>query len=89
MIQPITKFADKYAPELVRAPWFTPPKGDREGHANAMANELGHQLLAARRALANANIFEAPDRSEPTLAEIVAAIRLLADVSGDLRRDAP
>ena len=89
MIQSITKFADKYAPELVRAPWVTPPEGDREGHAHAMADELGYQLLAARRELANANIFEAPDKPEPTLAEIIAAIKLLARVSADLRRDAP
>ena len=89
MIQSITKFADKYAPELVCAPWFTPPEGDRESHAHAMADELGYQLLAARRELANADIFEAPDRPEPTLAEIVAAIKLLARLSGDLRRDAP
>ena len=89
MIQSITKFADKYAPELVRAPWFTPPKGDREGHAHAMADELAHQLLAARRELANAYIFEAQDRPEPTLAEIIAAIKLLARVSADLRKDTP
>ena len=89
MIQSIAKFAEKYAAELVRAPWFAPPGGDRESHAHAMADELGHQLLAARRELANAYIFEAPDRPEPTLAEIVAAIKLLACLSADLRRDAP
>ncbi len=89
MIKSITGFGDKYAPEHVRAPWFKTPEGDRERHAHAMADELGFQVLAARRELANANIFEAPNRPEPTLAEIAAAIKLLARVSANLWRDAP
>ena len=90
MIQSITKFADEYAPELAQASWFTPPpEGDREAHAHAMADELAYQLMAARRELANAHIFEAPNRPKPTLTEIVAAIALLANLSANLRRDAP
>ena len=54
-----------------------------------MADELAYQLMAARRELANAHIFEAPNRPKPTLTEIVAAIALLANLSANLRRDAP
>ena len=87
MTQTITQFATEYAPELAKASWFKPAGSDREGHAYAMADEIGWQLMAARRELANAHIFEAPNRPKPTLTELGAAIALLANLSANLRKD--
>lgn len=88
MTQTITQFANKHAAELAKAPWFKHSGQDRATDAQAMTNELGWQLFNGRHVFDKASVFRAPKRRpKPTLAEIIAAAELLADLSASLRED--
>ena len=90
MIQSFTRFADRYGADLAREPWFKHYGKDRAGYAHSLAGELAYQLFDARHTLDKACLFRVPKRrAKPTLAEIVAAIELLAGVSAGLRADPP